>query len=140
VTLTIEKVPPELQREVVKQRYFQQALRMALTCTDPRSVRDTASELRNAARNVTGAIESARLLSRDSPDWLDCARTAAVQGLAAAVGADLLDHAAHALSIGEQGKFTTWLRQLVGLPVREPARPPAPVASEAPSPPRSVPV
>lgn len=135
MTLSIERVPVDLQRKVVKQRYFQQAFRMALTSSDLRSVRDTARELRQAARNVTAAVESARVLSRDESDWLDCARTAALQGLAASVGADLLDHAAQALSLGEHSEFTTGLRQLVGLPIREPAGPPStPVAAGKSSP------
>lgn len=119
--LLIERVPADLRGQLAEQRYFQQALRLALTCGDLSRVRESASELREVAGNVMAAIGSMRLLSGNTADWLDCARTAAMQGLAAATAADLLDHAASALTNGEHDEFAARLRQLVGLPAPQPS-------------------
>lgn len=136
--LLIERVPADLRGGLAEQRYFQQALRLALTCSDLPRVRESAGELWEVAGNVMAAIGSVRLLSGTAADWLDCARTAAMQGLAAATGADLLDHAELALSNGEHEDFAAWLRQLLGLPAPPqsalPERPvPAPAAPALPS-------
>lgn len=117
----IELVPENLQAQVFSQRYFQQALRMALSCREPRTVIDTAVELRAVAHNAMLAIESARLRDGDSSESLECARTAAIQGLAAVAGAELLDRAACALSSGAHRQFTAGLRRSVGLPIPQPA-------------------
>lgn len=117
MTALLATVPASLLGGVCEQRYFQQALRMALTSHHPQTVGDTAAELRGVSSNALLAVESARLRSDAESKWIDCARVAAVQSLAAAAGADLLDQAAWALaaSEGEHQRFTSALRALLGL-------------------------
>lgn len=115
--ILLAHLPLSLRVGVSEQRYFQQALRMALTSHDPQTVRDTAAELRWVSANALLAVESARLRSDAQTDWIDCARVAALQSLAAVTGADLLDQAAAALAVGGavHHEFRDGLRALVGL-------------------------
>ncbi len=119
-------VPDSLLGEVCEQRYFQQAVRMALTSHDRQTVIETAGELRGVSANTVPAMQSARLRSVDESDWMDCERLVAVQSLAAAAGADLLDQAACALADGDQAhrQFRNRLRALLGLHVPD-GEPPA---------------
>lgn len=89
---------------------------MALTSHDPQTVAETSSELRGVSANALLAVQSARLRSDVQGDWMDCARVAALQSLAAAAGADLLDQAACAITAGAdaQHQFRVRLRALLG--------------------------
>jgi hypothetical protein len=119
-------VPATLLEEVSEQRYFQQAVRMALTSHDRQTVSETAGELRRVSANAPLAIQSARLRSDVESDWVDCERLVAVQSLAADAGADLLDQTARALAAGEQAhrQFRARLRALLGLHIPD-GEPPA---------------
>ncbi|MGA2163335.1 MAG: hypothetical protein ABSH36_02570 [Solirubrobacteraceae bacterium] len=101
MTVSLGSPPRRLQREVVQQRYFSQALRLALTGHDQRSMAELAQELRIIAANAFIAVSDARSRAVDG-DWHEAARVAAIQSLAAATGASLLDRAGTALLLGEQ--------------------------------------
>lgn len=149
MTVQLSSLPHSLQTRVVEQRYFVQALSTALTGHDLRSIEDQAEELRGVAANAMLAVHDARSRAGDY-DWRESARIAAIQSLAAAAGASLLDGSATALRRGEQqrlefvaqtkralGRAQGPAAQLAAVPSSTPgasdARP-APLQTVAPSP------
>jgi hypothetical protein len=142
VTVQLSSLPHSLQTRVVEQRYFVQALSTALTGHDLRSIEDQAEELRGVAANAMLAVHDARSRAGDY-DWRESARIAAIQSLAAAAGASLLDRAATALRRGEQQRleFVAQTKRALGraqgpapsTPGATDARP-APLQTVAPSP------
>jgi hypothetical protein len=104
VTVQLSSLPRGLQTQVVQQRYFVQALSMALTGHDQHSMAELAQELRTVAANVSLAVDDAKARGGDG-DWHDGARIAAIQSLAAATGASMLDGASAALRRSEQHRL-----------------------------------
>lgn len=127
MTVRLRSLPDGLQARVVEQRYFVQALSMALTGHDQRSMAEQAQELRAVAANAMLALDDTRYRAGES-DWHDSARIAAIQSLAAAAGASLLDRAGSALrrGEGERQRFVAQTRQDLARaqsPARQPDAP-----------------
>jgi hypothetical protein len=102
--LVLSSIPPRLRGQVLEQRIFRGALMLALTGHDHSAAVEEAAELRQLAANGTAAAEDAArraAASSQDTDWSDIARTAAIQALAAAVGASLLDVAVRSLQQGD---------------------------------------
>ncbi len=102
--VVLSSIPPRLRGQVLEQRLFRGALMLALTGHDRSAAVEEAAELRQLAANGTTAAEDAArraAASSQDTDWSDIARTAAIQALAAAVGASLLDVAIRSLQQGD---------------------------------------
>jgi hypothetical protein len=139
MTVQLSSLPHGLQMQVIQQRYFVQALSMALTGHDQHSMAELAQELRTVAANVSLAVDDIKARGGDS-DWHDGARIAAIQSLAAATGASMLDQAGTALRSGEQQRleFVAQTKRALGRATPEAITPstdpqPTPLKMLAPS-------
>jgi hypothetical protein len=102
--VVLSSIPPRLRGQVLEQRLFRGTLMLALTGHDRSAAVEEAAELRRLAANGTAAAEDAArraVSSSKDTDWSDIARTAAIQALAATVGASLLDVAVRSLQQGD---------------------------------------
>ena len=133
MTVELSRLPHSRQTQVREQRYFVQALSTALTGREERSMADQAEELRGVAANVMLALQDVRYHARNG-DWQDCARIAAIQSLAAAAGASLLDDAVSALRGGEHQRleFAAQTRGTLGI-AQPAASPPSTPATRTPA-------
>jgi len=123
-------LPPHLRERVIEQHIFQHALSAARTLRDPRTVAEQASEMHaiaaiglRAAEEAHGQPEPERASQQDG-----IAQTAALQALAAACAATVLDLRAESLRAGDTDTeaFLTATRALLPGYGAEPT--PSPVA------------
>lgn len=142
MAVQLSSLPHGLQTQVVQQRHFLQALSLALTGHEESSMAEAAEELRAAAANAFPAVHYVKARAGDG-DWQDCARVAAIQSLAAATGASLLDGAAAALRRGERQRleFVAQTKRALGRAQRPAGQSPAvPASAPGTADPRPAPV